>query len=82
MDDNNNISTVNTAILLDVEGVAQLLTLSRSGVYKLYKSGALAPRRLKIGKLQRWSRPEIERWVAAGCPHRQKWETINRGVGA
>jgi excisionase family DNA binding protein len=53
--------------LLDVRAVAQLLTCSQRHVYRLADAGRLpAPRRL--GSLVRWSRQELEDWVAGGCP--------------
>jgi excisionase family DNA binding protein len=57
--------------LLDVRAVAKLLGCSERHVYRLSDAGRMpAPRRL--GALVRWSRQEIEQWIAGGCrPVRQ-----------
>ena len=55
------------AKLLDVEQVAALLHCSTRHVYRLADAGAM-PRPRHLGALVRWSRGEIEAWVAAGCP--------------
>ena len=56
-----------TAVMLDVQAVADLLTCSTRHVYRLADSGRM-PRPIKLGKLVRWSRSVIEEWIAGGCP--------------
>jgi len=51
-------------LLLAVDDVARLLSCSRRNIYRLSDSGAL-PRPVKLGRLTRWRREDIERWVAA-----------------
>lgn len=54
-------------VLLTVKQVATLLSVSQRHVFRLADGGKLpAPRRL--GNAVRWSRIEIESWIAAGCP--------------
>ncbi len=36
-------------------------------------SGKL-PKGLKLGRLRKWSRSDIEAWLQAGCPDRMTWE--------
>lgn len=55
------------AMLLDVEQVASILNVSARTVYRLADSGAM-PRPRRLNSLIRWSRTEIEAWLAAGCP--------------
>ena len=52
--------------LLSVEGVAELLDISKRHVYRLSDAGKM-PRPLKLGGAVRWDRQSLERWIAAGC---------------
>lgn len=55
------------AALLDAKQVAATLAVSVRHVRRLADGGDL-PRPVRLGKLIRWRRQEIERWIAAGCP--------------
>jgi len=55
------------AALLDVLALAAMLDCSPRHVYRLADAGRM-PRPLKLGALVRWSRDEISRWLADGCP--------------
>ncbi len=69
------------SLLLSVVMLAVLLDLSRATVFKLHASGRL-PRPVRIGGLRRlqWSRAEIEAWIEAGAPGRDRFEVM-RGRG-
>lgn len=56
-----------TVMLLDVTEVARLLSVSKNTIWKLRSTGDL-PAPIRLGKLARWRRDEIEAWVRAGCP--------------
>ncbi|MBR1436927.1 MAG: helix-turn-helix domain-containing protein [Synergistaceae bacterium] len=43
--------------------LAQLLGLSKSGFYALYKRGQI-PRGIKIGHARRWNLAEFQAWLA------------------
>jgi excisionase family DNA binding protein len=59
-------ATPQSTALLDVRQVAALLNCSTRTVYRLADAGRMpAPRRL--GALVRWSRAEIDEWIADGC---------------
>ena len=60
-------SPATPAKLIDVRAVAELLDCSPRHVYRCSESGRM-PRPIKLGNLCRWSRAEIERWIADGCP--------------
>jgi len=53
--------------LLTIQEVAGLLNCSTRTVYRLNDAGRI-PRPVRLGALLRWSRPEFEHWLAAGCP--------------
>jgi predicted DNA-binding transcriptional regulator AlpA len=61
-------------LLLDSAEAARLLGIGRSTFYRLDVTG-LVPRAIRLSKIRRWSRPELRRWVEAGCPPRGRWET-------
>jgi excisionase family DNA binding protein len=53
--------------LIDVGKVAVLLACSVKQIYRMADSGRM-PRPVKLGRLNRWRRDEIEAWIQAGCP--------------
>ncbi|WLD13111.1 helix-turn-helix transcriptional regulator [Planctellipticum variicoloris] len=56
-----------TAALLTVRQVAELLVCSPRHVYRLSDAGRM-PRPVRLGGLIRWQKSEIDAWLAAGCP--------------
>ena len=65
-------------LVVDTLGVAHLLGLSERTVRALNASGRL-PRPLSLGGRRLWSRRELEEWVDAGTPGRDRWEALGRG---
>lgn len=53
--------------LLDVRGVAALLSCSTRHVRRLADAGRL-PRPVRLGALVRWRRADLVAWLDAGCP--------------
>jgi len=53
--------------LLDVHAVADMLSVPLGRVYQFAYVGTI-PAPLKLGRLMRWSRRELLRWIDAGCP--------------
>jgi excisionase family DNA binding protein len=64
---NAGSSSKQSAVLLDVNAVAEMLTCSPRHVYRLSDCGEM-PRPVKVGRLVRWRRKELEDWIADGCP--------------
>ena len=60
-------STQAETLLLAAGDVAELLAVSRLTIFRWRAAGRLPPP-LKIGRVVRWRRLEIETWLAAGCP--------------
>ncbi len=55
------------ASLLSVCQVAAMMQISKRTVWRLLSSGELiAP--IRIGGNTRWSRNDLENWIAEGCP--------------
>jgi predicted DNA-binding transcriptional regulator AlpA len=55
------------AELLDIRTVADMVGASTRHIDRLSKARKM-PRPFKLGALVRWSRREIEQWIATGCP--------------
>ncbi len=61
-----NSDVSDPSLLIDVCRVASLLGCSPRHVYRLSDAGRMPPP-YRLGALVRWSRPDVESWVAAGC---------------
>ena len=55
--------------LLRVNDVASMCGVSVRHIYRLSVAGQM-PKPMKLGGATRWRRPELEQWIAAGCPKR------------
>jgi len=53
--------------LVDVQEVARLASCSPRHVFRLVKRGMIPPP-VKVGRLTRFQRELIERWILEGCP--------------
>lgn len=63
-------------LLLNAKQAAKVLGISRSKLYSMHSAG-LVPMPLTLGQGSiRWSVEELKNWTRAGCPSRQRWETI------
>lgn len=69
-------------LLLSAEKAAELLGgISRSQFYRLSSAGKIGPLPHKRLGRTLWNRKELESWVDAGCPSRERWlETKAVGV--
>jgi len=63
-------------IALSADEVAEALGISRAHVWKLASAGRL-PRPVRLGRAVRWARKDLEEWLAAGAPSRDRWEAEN-----
>jgi predicted DNA-binding transcriptional regulator AlpA len=57
--------------LLDIDGLADLLKCSVRSIPRWADGGRL-PRPIKLGRLNRWRRTDIESWIANGMPRAGK----------
>ena len=63
-------------LLLSAAEVGALLGVNRSTVWCWDSSGRI-PRPVRIGsKCTRWRRAEIEAWIEAGAPARERWQML------
>ena len=54
------------AEMLDIRSVAKFLGCSERHVARLVDAGKM-PRSLRLGRLCRWPRAELQEWIAGGC---------------
>jgi len=62
-------------LMIDAKRLAQLLGVSESFVRKMDRAGKI-PCPQKIGSCVRWRLDEIQAWVRADCPERQRWVEV------
>lgn len=53
--------------LIDVNGLAALLSCSTKHVRRMADGGRCPPP-IRLGSLLRWNRKVVDDWIAAGCP--------------
>jgi predicted DNA-binding transcriptional regulator AlpA len=61
--------------LMDAKRTALFLGMGRSTFYRMDETAQI-PRCVYLGKMLRWSRAELEAWIAAGAPSRARWEAM------
>ena len=71
--DRRNPASRSERLLLKATEVAATLGVSKNHVWKLHAMGRLGPLPLRLGRSVRWRRQELEEWIAADCPPRDKW---------
>lgn len=62
-------------LVLSADEVAAALGISRAHLWRLHSSGRL-PKPVRFGRVVRWNKALLERWLEAGAPPRDKWETM------
>ena len=64
-------------LLLKAADLGRLLGCGRSTIWAHHSSGQI-PRPVRIGRITRWRRAEIEAWLDAGAPPRGRWENVDK----
>ena len=62
-------------LLIRAGEAARALGISRASFYKLRASGRL-PLPVRLGRSKLWRVEELKDWTDAGCPEREKWESM------
>lgn len=70
-------NAISAALMLSASEVAELLGICRAHVWKLHSCGKL-PSPLRFGRVVRWHRETLCRWLAAGAPSRDRFEAISQ----
>jgi excisionase family DNA binding protein len=64
---------------MDAAEAARLLDIGKSLFYALLAREGFGPKPLRLGRAVRFSRIEVEAWIAGGCPPRARWEATAKG---
>ncbi len=67
------------SLLLTVDQAAEQLQISRATFYAQYSTGRIGPQFLRIGRCVRIRAKELQNWVDAGMPPRDKWIAGSNG---
>lgn len=65
-------------LLLGAKQAAALCGVSPASWWTYLAAGRI-PLPIKIGGRTLWRREELEKWIAADCPPRVRWETMRGG---
>lgn len=60
-------AAIDSLITLTVADVATVIGCSRKHVYTMMDTGRM-PSPMRIGRMVRWDRDVIQRWIQDGCP--------------
>lgn len=71
-------ATSTTQRLLRDREVARVMGVSKSMIHKRNRMGLL-PMPIRIGRVLRWDANEIQAWIDAGLPSREKWTALKGG---
>jgi excisionase family DNA binding protein len=65
-------------LALSVADLAKALGVSDRHIWKMLADGRLGVQPFRLGRAVRFSRDAVEKWIAAACPPRERWEAICR----
>ncbi len=68
-------------LLYSAKEACRMLGIGVSMFYELHSSGRLGPMAHKLGRRSLWNRQELERWVEAGMPPRDRWLGVDEQGG-
>ena len=67
------------SLLIRAKELAKLLSVSLIHIRRLDSVGKL-PKPIRLGDCVTWRRAEIEDWLEAGSPNREKWTAIQAAI--
>ena len=73
-----NESGRNNPLAFSAQQLAERLGVSLRHMRRLDSAGKL-PKPVRLGRSVRWPVTEIEGWLKAGAPDRQRWQAMRRG---
>jgi len=68
-------------LAVSASDAAKLLGISPAHFFNLKRSGRLGPKGMRLGRAVRYGCAELEAWIRAGTPGREKWDAISRMGG-
>ena len=73
-----DVSTVQSPLAFSAQQLADRLGVSLRHIRRLDSSQKI-PRPIRLGRSCRWTVAEIENWMAAEAPDRERWEMLKGG---
>jgi predicted DNA-binding transcriptional regulator AlpA len=73
--------TTDTALLIDGGEVCGRLSIGKSTLHKLIRSGRFPVQPIRISKCVRYRADELARWIELGCPNVDRWRAMQAMVG-
>lgn len=70
------VSVVSPAPLLLTAQEAAAMCGKALRTWRSWDAAGMIPRPIRIGRSTLWRAEELRAWVAAGCPRRREWETL------
>lgn len=65
-------------LLLDAKAAAKVCNISRAHFLSLHCAGRI-PLPIRLGRRVLWRATELSSWIEAGCPARDRWQTLKGG---
>lgn len=62
-----------------IKDVAARLDVTERWVWKALADGKFGPRHIRLGRSVKFDLDEIDRWINAGCPPRDRWPALRDG---
>lgn len=67
------------ALTVNAKQAARLINVSVRQLWRLNSTGRL-PKPIRLGNCVRWRKAELEAFIQAGAPHREKWEQMKQNA--
>ena len=76
----NNGRQETLRLTYDAAMLAEALGVSLRHIRRMDASGQI-PRGVRLGRAKRWIVADIEAWLNAGSPSRERWEAMKKNLG-
>lgn len=70
-----------SALTVNAQQAAKMLNVSVRQLWRLNSTGRL-PKPIRLGRCVRWRKSELEAFIEAGAPTREKWELLKASTGS
>jgi predicted DNA-binding transcriptional regulator AlpA len=68
--------TADTLLLVSAKEASRMCGKSLR-TWRAWDAAGWIPRPVRIGRSTLWSVQELRDWIAAGCPRRHEWDSLN-----
>lgn len=75
---NEHVDAPTRPLMVGADKAAHMCGISRTLWYDLRNAGRL-PQPVRLGGRVLWRVEEIQQWMMAGCPSREKWQRMDKG---